>query len=147
LLNKRWAARHPHCYCTPILCSARRLRAHDVWHNRAAFHFLTDPDNRAAYMARLAAALAPGSHAMVGTFAIDGPDAIDGPEKCSNLRPSAMTRRGYPWYRAAASGLSGRGGIAIRHHWVRRKIFILGHSSARTKLERDQLPCFPNPDV
>jgi SAM-dependent methyltransferase len=51
----------------------------DIWHDRAAFHFLVDPADRAAYVARLAQALAPGGHAIIGTF------AIDGPEKCSGL--------------------------------------------------------------
>lgn len=52
---------------------------YDVWHDRAAFHFLTDADDRAAYVARLKQALRPGGHAIVGTF------AADGPERCSGL--------------------------------------------------------------
>ena len=51
----------------------------DIWHDRAAFHFLVDPADRAAYIARLAQALARDGHAIIGTF------AIDGPEKCSGL--------------------------------------------------------------
>jgi SAM-dependent methyltransferase len=51
----------------------------DIWHDRAAFHFLVDPADRAAYIARLKQALAPGGHAIIGTF------AKDGPEKCSGL--------------------------------------------------------------
>ena len=51
----------------------------DIWHDRAAFHFLTDPADRSAYMARLTQALAPRGHVVIGTF------AIDGPEKCSGL--------------------------------------------------------------
>src|ERR1700675_2792337 len=31
----------------------------DVWHDRAAFHFLTDPADRAAYIARLEKAIKP----------------------------------------------------------------------------------------
>jgi SAM-dependent methyltransferase len=50
-----------------------------LWHDRAAFHFLTDPDDRAAYLAALAAALRPGGHAVISTF------AEDGPERCSAL--------------------------------------------------------------
>ena len=54
-------------------------RAFDIWHDRAAFHFLTDPADRAAYVARLNEALRPGGHAIIATFAEDGPD------KCSGL--------------------------------------------------------------
>lgn len=52
---------------------------YDVWHDRAAFHFLTDPGDRAAYAERVGGAVRPGGHIIVGTF------APDGPEKCSGL--------------------------------------------------------------
>jgi SAM-dependent methyltransferase len=52
---------------------------YDVWHDRAAFHFLTDPRDRSAYVERLRAAVAPGGGVIIGTF------APDGPEKCSGL--------------------------------------------------------------
>jgi SAM-dependent methyltransferase len=51
----------------------------DIWHDRAAFHFLVDAADRAAYIASLKQALVPGGHAIIATF------AIDGPEKCSGL--------------------------------------------------------------
>ena len=51
----------------------------DICHDRAAFHFLTDPADRSAYVARLRQAVRPGGHVIIGTF------AIDGPEKCSGL--------------------------------------------------------------
>jgi len=54
-------------------------RTYDIWHDRAAFHFLTDPDDRAAYIERLTAAVAPGGYAVIATF------APDGPERCSGL--------------------------------------------------------------
>jgi SAM-dependent methyltransferase len=57
-------------------------RTYDVWHDRAAFHFLTDPEDQAAYTARLRRALRPGGHAIIGTF------APDGPERCSGLAVS-----------------------------------------------------------
>lgn len=52
---------------------------YDVWHDRAAFHFLTDPADRAAYIDRLRRGLADGGHAVIATF------ALDGPERCSGL--------------------------------------------------------------
>jgi trans-aconitate methyltransferase len=54
-------------------------RTYDVWHDRAAFHFLTEPQERAAYVARLTRALWIGGHAVIATF------APDGPERCSGL--------------------------------------------------------------
>jgi len=55
------------------------VATYDVWHDRAAFHFLTDPADQTAYIARLRLALRPGGHAIIGTF------ALNGPEKCSGL--------------------------------------------------------------
>ena len=54
-------------------------KAYDVWHDRAAFHFLVDPADRSAYVTRMKQAVKPGGHVVIGTF------AIDGPEKCSGL--------------------------------------------------------------
>jgi trans-aconitate methyltransferase len=51
----------------------------DIWHDRAAFHFLTEARDRAAYLSRLRRALKPGGHAIIATF------ALDGPERCSGL--------------------------------------------------------------
>jgi SAM-dependent methyltransferase len=53
--------------------------AYDIWHDRAAFHFLTEERDRAAYIARLEGALKVGGHAIIATF------ALDGPERCSGL--------------------------------------------------------------
>ncbi|WP_187435494.1 class I SAM-dependent methyltransferase [Bradyrhizobium cytisi] len=57
----------------------RPAKIWDVWHDRAAFHFLTDPHDRAAYVERLRSAVVPGGHVIIATF------APDGPEKCSGL--------------------------------------------------------------
>jgi trans-aconitate methyltransferase len=54
-------------------------RTFDIWHDRAAFHFLVDPADRTAYVERLRSAVKPGGHAIIATF------APDGPEKCSGL--------------------------------------------------------------
>jgi SAM-dependent methyltransferase len=54
-------------------------RTYDIWHDRAAFHFLTDAGDRAAYIDRLRRGLRIGGHAIIATF------ALDGPEKCSGL--------------------------------------------------------------
>jgi 2-polyprenyl-3-methyl-5-hydroxy-6-metoxy-1,4-benzoquinol methylase len=57
----------------------RPARTYDVWHDRAVFHFLTEPADRAAYAARVRDAVRPSGHVIVGTF------APDGPERCSGL--------------------------------------------------------------
>lgn len=53
-------------------------RRYRLWHDRAVFHFLTDPAQRDRYRRVLAAALADGGHAILGTFAADGPTACSG---------------------------------------------------------------------
>jgi SAM-dependent methyltransferase len=53
-------------------------RRYDLWHDRAAFHFLVDPGQRERYARALHAALRPGGHAIVGTFAADGPARCSG---------------------------------------------------------------------
>lgn len=54
-------------------------RAYDVWHDRAVFHFLTDPADQLRYLETLRASLRPGGVAIIATF------ALAGPERCSNL--------------------------------------------------------------
>ena len=52
---------------------------YDLWHDRAAFHFLIDPADQSAYVDRLKKAVKPGGYVVIGTF------ALDGPERCSGL--------------------------------------------------------------
>jgi SAM-dependent methyltransferase len=52
---------------------------YDLWHDRACFHFLTEPADRRAYAERVVKAVRPGGHVIMGTF------APDGPERCSGL--------------------------------------------------------------
>jgi SAM-dependent methyltransferase len=54
-------------------------QTYDLWHDRATFHFLTDPADQSAYVDRLKKAVRRGGHVIIGTF------ALDGPEKCSGL--------------------------------------------------------------
>jgi ubiquinone/menaquinone biosynthesis C-methylase UbiE len=51
----------------------------DVWHDRAVFHFMTDPEDRQSYLGGLRRAVRAGGHVLLATF------APDGPEKCSGL--------------------------------------------------------------
>ena len=52
---------------------------YDLWHDRAAFHFLTDDADQAAYVERLKKAVKPEGYVIIATF------APDGPERCSGL--------------------------------------------------------------
>lgn len=52
-------------------------RAYDVWHDRAAFHFLTTDEQVAAYAALARRAVA--QYMVIGTF------STSGPQKCSGL--------------------------------------------------------------
>jgi 2-polyprenyl-3-methyl-5-hydroxy-6-metoxy-1,4-benzoquinol methylase len=50
-----------------------------IWHDRAVFHFLTEPQERRSYVRALRSSLLPGGHAIISTF------AIGGPQQCSGL--------------------------------------------------------------
>jgi SAM-dependent methyltransferase len=54
-------------------------QTYDLWHDRAAFHFLTDHADQSAYVDRIKRAVKPGGYVVIGTF------APDGPERCSSL--------------------------------------------------------------
>jgi 2-polyprenyl-3-methyl-5-hydroxy-6-metoxy-1,4-benzoquinol methylase len=52
---------------------------YDVWHDRAVFHFLTNEEDRQAYVCKVLKAVKPSGLVIVATF------AEDGPTKCSGL--------------------------------------------------------------
>ena len=51
----------------------------DLWHDRAVFHFLTDPAARQAYVDLVRSSVKPGGYVLMATF---GPN---GPLQCSGL--------------------------------------------------------------
>jgi SAM-dependent methyltransferase len=53
-------------------------RRYDIWHDRAAFHFLTNEAARDRYVARAAGAVRAGGHLVLATFAEDGPTRCSG---------------------------------------------------------------------
>jgi trans-aconitate methyltransferase len=87
----------------------------DLWHDRAAFHFLTEAHDRAAYIARLTGAMKPGGHAVIATF------APDGPEKCSGL----------PVMRYDAESLGGTIGSAFKLIETRREAHVTPWNSVQ----------------
>lgn len=54
-------------------------RQYDFWHDRAAFHFLTNETDISHYVQTASTAIKPGGHLMIGTF------SEQGPKKCSGL--------------------------------------------------------------
>jgi SAM-dependent methyltransferase len=52
---------------------------YDVWHDRAVFHFLTDPADRARYVEQVLKSVKPGGRVIIAAF---GPG---GPLQCSGL--------------------------------------------------------------
>jgi cyclopropane fatty-acyl-phospholipid synthase-like methyltransferase len=53
-------------------------RRYTLWHDRAVYHFLTEPDERADYLASLERCLRPGGRVIVATFGPDGPTTCSG---------------------------------------------------------------------
>lgn len=65
-----------------ISCDIRDFhpsRQYTLWHDRAAFHFLTDSKDVETYLEVASRAIAPGGFLIVSTF------SKEGPEKCSGL--------------------------------------------------------------
>jgi len=50
-----------------------------LWHDRAVFHFLTEPEDQEKYRKNLLKSLKPGGHVIMGAF------ALEAPPKCSGL--------------------------------------------------------------
>lgn len=53
--------------------------AYDVWHDRAVFHFLTNPRERTDYIRQVVRTVKTGGYVLVSTF------GQQGPSKCSGL--------------------------------------------------------------
>lgn len=54
-------------------------RRYALWHDRAVFHFLTEADDRARYVAALERSLLPAGRLVLAAF------DVGGPERCSGL--------------------------------------------------------------
>jgi SAM-dependent methyltransferase len=76
--NRLGADAHRVNWIVADLLSWRPGRRYQLWHDRAVFHFLTDPADRDRYRQVLRQALAPGGYVVIGTFAADGPTQCSG---------------------------------------------------------------------
>jgi SAM-dependent methyltransferase len=77
---------------------APELGTFDVWHDRAVFHFLTDPDDRRSYVELARKTVPRGGYLVIATF------ADDGPKRCSDLDVCRYNARSRPsWARTSPS--------------------------------------------
>jgi SAM-dependent methyltransferase len=100
-------ARHPRAAAARLdwiaadVTAWRPTRAYALWHDRAAFHFLTDPAEQAAYARTLDAAV-PAGHAVIATFAPDGPARCSGLPVARHDAASVLALLGDRWRLVAA---------------------------------------------
>jgi len=73
------SANNVNWYVADMTSAVLPAQRFDIWHDRAVFHFLTDPHQRAAYVTQVLRSVKIGGHVILATF---GPQ---GPEKCSGL--------------------------------------------------------------
>jgi SAM-dependent methyltransferase len=100
-------------------------RSFAVWHDRAAFHFLTETTDQEAYLRVMDRALVPGAHAIIGTFAPDGPERCSGLPVARYDAPLLVERLG-PDYRLIRSQShehhTPRGNVQRFHFGLFRKV-------------------------
>jgi len=61
-----------------VLAATFATAGFDLWHDRAVFHFLTEPIDRQRYVAQVRSAVRAGGYVVVATFAEDGPTRCSG---------------------------------------------------------------------
>jgi 2-polyprenyl-3-methyl-5-hydroxy-6-metoxy-1,4-benzoquinol methylase len=61
-----------------ILQADLPFRRYDVWHDRAVFHFLTQPEQRLVYIQQATLAVKPGGRVVIGSFGKEGPNTCSG---------------------------------------------------------------------
>ncbi len=58
--------------------SLEPTRTYRLWHDRAVFHFLVEPEQQVAYVATATATVEPGGFIVMGTFSPEGPETCSG---------------------------------------------------------------------
>lgn len=74
-------ARLPDAHVDWIECDVtlwKPERTYRLWHDRAVFHFLVEPDLQSTYVTTATAHVEPGGHLIMGTFSPEGPDTCSG---------------------------------------------------------------------
>ncbi len=72
-----------------VLNASLPKAGYSVWHDRAAFHFLTAPADRGRYIEQVRQAVRVGGFVLVATFADDGPTRCSGLE-VARYSPEAL---------------------------------------------------------
>ena len=80
-----------------ILNASLPQECYSVWHDRAVFHFLTAPADRASYIAQVRRAVRPGGFVLIATFADDGPTRCSGLEVQRYSREALHAEFGLPF--------------------------------------------------
>jgi 2-polyprenyl-3-methyl-5-hydroxy-6-metoxy-1,4-benzoquinol methylase len=75
-------------YIATDVCALVLDQRVDAWHDRAVFHFLTDVNDQRAYVRAAMAAVRPGGHCIMATFAPDGPTQCSGLDVARHDAPS-----------------------------------------------------------
>lgn len=75
-----------------VLTAPLTPASYRVWHDRAVFHFLTAPEDRAQYVAQVREVVQSGGHVIVASFAPDGPTRCSGLEVV-RYSPDTMHRQ------------------------------------------------------
>jgi trans-aconitate methyltransferase len=104
-----------------VTTAALPTGAYDVWHDRAVFHFLTDPIDRARYISTTTNAVRVGGTVIVATFALDGPTRCSGlevaqysPQDIGDVFGDDFTlRRGFADVHTTPSGAQQRFSYAV----------------------------------
>ncbi|CAA7618853.1 SAM-dependent methyltransferase [Candidatus Terasakiella magnetica] len=96
----------------------------DLWHDRAVFHFLTDPAQQAAYVAVMRRALGPEAQVILGTFAPDGPERCSGLPVCrhDSASLSAMLGPDFRLEEELDEDHHTPGGMVQKFHWCRFRL-------------------------
>ena len=68
--RQRWAREAQRLSGLPPTYRVGTIPVYDVWHNRAAFHFLTEPKRTAPPMPSGSGEQCAGGHVIIGTFAL-----------------------------------------------------------------------------
>lgn len=69
-------------WITADITDVGELGMFDVWHDRAVFHFLTNPEDQVKYVDVARRTIVPGGHLIIASFADDGPKQCSGLDVC-----------------------------------------------------------------
>ena len=97
-------------FVTANVLTWRPSRHFALWHDRAVFHFLTNPSDQRRYVATCSSAVSPGGVIVLGVF------APDGPAQCSPC--SATTMKVWQEYLANSFRLVHRNAKSTSPHGV-----------------------------